>query len=164
MVMIKKGGIALFLMLCSSSAAAEDIELPVEEMKIRDENVKTITNLNSKKLPQRGVLSDSVSGYDMQSGGMWGGQSVSAKEKVAPIAGSVSKLSNTEWLMKVFNNSKEPYQVGVAIVQYNIDGHKVGALHYQYSLDAGKSVERKIKVSTTVDRCVLELERWKKSK
>jgi hypothetical protein len=92
--------------------------------------------------------------------GNWG--SGNEIESTTPISGSVSKVSGNNWMMKIFNNSKDSYSVDVSIVQLASDGSKNKEDHYSYNLGPSKSEQRSISALSHTVNCALRLNNWKK--
>ncbi|RIL09229.1 MAG: hypothetical protein DCC75_07015 [Proteobacteria bacterium] len=114
-------------------------------------------------LPKSGVLSRSVKGgYQSKDVNVpWGTEESPAKE-TSPITGSVSKLSDKAWKMKLFNNSEEStYSADVRVNQYNLRGVKIKSDYFSYTLKPGESTERDVSASASTVDSQLELVSWK---
>lgn len=113
-------------------------------------------------LPKSGVLSDTfASGRSgVTAPGTWGDSNVLSSDP-APISGSVSKLSNNKWQMRLFNNSEDPYSVSVEVRQ--IDTNRVVQRRdtFSYTLKPKQSVEREVTAYSPGVDCALELLKWK---
>lgn len=108
-------------------------------------------------LPKSGSLSVSgSSGYGNTVGVdlPWGGGA-------APVSGSVSKLSQREWVVKVFNNSKDSYSVDVEVVSYGDGGKKLTSKFDSFNLKPKGKGERKVNVHPSTVSCALNLRNWK---
>lgn len=127
-----------------------------------DSNAST-TAEKKPELPKSGSLSTSGDfGYRRSAvGGEWGGTDQQGKD-VAPISGSVSKLSDNEWVMKAFNNSKDTYSVSLEVAQYGVNGQRLKGDFFSYTLRPSQNVERKISASPSTKSCDLKLQSWKK--
>lgn len=160
--------IPLFLSCVVSVAAAQELNIAPDILKLREQNLKKIEATEKKaaadqegekKLPKSGSLSDSGSGYSGTTlGGTWGGDALAK----TPISGSVSKKNGDEWQLKLFNTSEDRYQVSVSVVQYDANNRKVKSDAYPYTLNPAQSVQRVFRVSAITTRCSLELNNWKK--
>ena len=113
-------------------------------------------------LPKKGSLAGSLdSGYGNTSiEGPWGGTSTEG-ENGSPIQGSVSKLDERTWMMKVFNNSEDKFRVTLQVAQYSVDNKKLKTNTYSYTLAGKGSVDRRISTHPSTAHCVLNLTNWK---
>ena len=112
-----------------------------------------------EKLPASGVLSSATEG------GM-GGTDVnipwgSKYNQAPPIAGSVSKLSERELSVKLFNNTESTYAVTVAVLQFKSGGAVLKTDIYSYTIKGKGSVERTVPGSPLTVASRLELRSWK---
>ena len=116
-----------------------------------------------KKLPKSGTLSTNSSStgagnhkVDMP----WG---VDEQASNAPIEGSVSRASGGDWMMRIFNTSKDTYSVDLAVSQTDARGSNVKTDHFSYSLRGGQSAERRVPAGLNSANAELKLNGWKKS-
>ena len=121
---------------------------------------QTGTAAKKKELPREGSLSFS--------GGMGGETGIgvampwgSDNEGSAPITGSVSKSGPDTWMMRVFNNSEEPYSVSLKVLQFNPQGTQVKSDSFSYTLKPGQKAERSVSAGSGSTRGELKLESWK---
>lgn len=113
------------------------------------------------ELPKSGLLSSTGdAGYTQKSiSGPWAD---SLGTGAAPVSGSCSKLSGVDWLMRIFNSSKDEYSVDLQVVLRDADGKKLKTENYSYRLKAGQNEERKVYGATGSQTCDLALLSWKK--
>ncbi|MEZ4754658.1 MAG: hypothetical protein R3A13_10200 [Bdellovibrionota bacterium] len=113
------------------------------------------------ELEKSGTLSSSVSaGFSNQKVPKpWGGDVLGNEQ--APISGSVSRATNNEWIMRVFNNSEDKYRVTLEVAQYGRAGRKIKGDHFSYSLKPGETVERNIRGTNGTESADLKLKSWK---
>ena len=116
-----------------------------------------------QELPKSGMLSETITGtHDSLSvPGPWGGLNREGGA-AAPVSGSVSRASAGQWIMRLFNNSGESYNVDVAVVQYDRMGKSVKRDSFSYSLRPNQSVDRSVSSTLNSENAALELIRWKK--
>lgn len=116
-----------------------------------------------KDLPKRGSLSKSITDvHDSRAvDGPWGGLDAQGGA-AAPISGSVSRINQTLWRMKVFNNSDDTYSIDVAVNQFNKQGTKTKSDSFSYTLKPRQSAERDINAPAHTDQASLDLVSWKK--
>ncbi len=116
-----------------------------------------------KKLPKSGSLSISSSGTSASKNfpDPWGADNV-VDSNSAPITGSVSKISPTNWVAKVFNNSDDTYSVSLAVYQYDRRNTKIKSDSFSYTLRPRESAERPISTSMNTEQCELDLLSWNK--
>lgn len=114
-----------------------------------------------KELPRSGTLSGtSVSGTGGKSvDAPWGSEDVI--NGGAPISGSVSKVSERQWNMRIFNNSEDTYSVDLEVAQLNERNTKVKSDHYSYTLRPKQTAERSISAYSNTKQCTLNLLSWK---
>ena len=122
------------------------------------------TKRTKNELPSSGVLSRSVtSGATASKVALpWGMDKNSAGlEEGAPITGSVSKVSDRMWTLKLFNTSKDDYSLDVRVVQRAAGGGITKTDSFSYRMKAGATVSRQVSaVPSTVD-AQLVLVNWK---
>lgn len=110
-----------------------------------------------KELPRQGSLSFSGGMSDGKIAMPWG----SDEEGSSPITGSVSKIGQDTWVMKVFNNSEDTYSVNLKVVQLNSQNRQVKSDSFSYTLKARQKVERNVSAAPGSVRGELKLESWK---
>ena len=118
-----------------------------------------------EEFPKSGVLSRSVTtGYDSRNVEMpWTKKGASTGlDEVAPISGSVSKISNKQWRMKVFNNTEDTYSVSLKVVQVTASGSYLKSDSFSYTLKPKQSEERTVSSTEATADASLELLSWKK--
>jgi hypothetical protein len=127
--------------------------------RVNAENVKS----EEKVLPRSGSLSQTISGVhgSRAVSEPWGGTDTQGKDQ-PPISGSVSRISPTRWVMRIFNNSSDAYSVDLSVVQLNRQGNKIKSDSFSYSLKPGQTAERDIAASSLTEQCSLDLRSWKK--
>lgn len=115
------------------------------------------------KLPRSGNLASTLTrgGEDVAVDGPWGDNDISGREP-PPISGSISRIAQRTWLMKVFNNTKDRYSVDLEVVQFNQRGTRLRGDYFSYTLDGGQSIERKVMASSNVTECQVNLRNWRK--
>ncbi len=94
----------------------------------------------SVSLPKSGLLavsSQSGAGNTVTSDA-FGGEDFSGAY-VAPITGSVSRVGDSGWVCKVFNNSQDEYSINVDLKQLDLDGRQVKFGSYSFRLKPGAS-------------------------
>lgn len=114
-----------------------------------------------KELPRQGSLSVSAGtggagnfGYEMP----WG----SDNEGSAPISGSVSRMGQDSWVMKVFNNSEDTYSVNLRVIQSSERNATLKTDSFSYTLKPGQNAERTLRAAPNSARGELRLDSWKK--
>ncbi len=115
-------------------------------------------------LPKSGTLSRSMSkGYQSTNVDMpWNKKNIGAGLEVeAPISGSVSKLSSTQWVAKVFNNTEDTYTADLKVVQRNDRGVPIKSDSFTMTLKGKQSDSRFISATPATDDASLELVNWK---
>ena len=117
-----------------------------------------------RELPQTGVLSGTgggaAAGVAME--GPWGGTSLEGKDSGNPIGGSVSRLSDRDWVAKVANSSEDRYRVTVAVVQYDERNRRLKSDTFSLSLQPKETVERPFRANPSTSHSMLELKSWKR--
>ena len=118
--------------------------------------------VDPKDLPTSGNLSTSIKSgaAEAENPQPFGGEDVSG-DIVAPITGSVSRLSRDTWIMKVFNNTKDEYSVDVDVIQLNTSGSTVKTDSFSYRLKPGESEEESISTGLGARDAELNLRRWR---
>lgn len=113
-------------------------------------------------LPKSGVLSASGAGgprgWNLSE--PWGGVDAQGAER-SPISGSVSRQNDREWVMRLFNNSEDPYAVTVQVKLFGSTGGALRSETFSYSLKPGASADRVIRAPTGVSEGQLSLLSWK---
>jgi len=112
-------------------------------------------------LPQKGVLSRSATeNYNTKLvDAPWGGGGDSAG--TPPIAGSVSRKSEREWVAKLFNNSDDAYSVSVEVIQMDKAGKRERLDSFSTRLSAKGAYERSLTATERTADAQLNLVRWK---
>ncbi|MFM1847568.1 MAG: hypothetical protein RL417_1042 [Pseudomonadota bacterium] len=117
---------------------------------------------SSENLPKSGDLAASLSGgygsRELQE--PWGGVDERGEES-SPITGSISKKNSREWVMRVFNNSDDPYSVQVQVNMYGRTGGKTKTDTYSYTLKSKSSTERSLLAPSGTEEARLALLSWK---
>jgi len=117
---------------------------------------------SSKDLPKSGVLSSSgmggPRGWTVPE--PWGGVDAQGSE-ASPISGSVSRKNAREWVMRVFNNSSDPYAVTVQVKFLSPVGSALKTETYSYTLKGTSSTERALLGPVGVSEGQLSLVSWK---
>ena len=141
--------LSIFLNLCTASLFAQDSALKAKV----DPN---------KGLPKSGTLSSTYNaGFQAKSVDVWSrkGESI---EAAAPLSGSVSKGSASQWKMKIYNNSDDSFDANVRVRQTNAKGLAIKTDSFSYRLKPKSSNERSISaVAGSVD-AQLDLVSWKR--
>lgn len=147
---LQVGFVSCCMILCAGVALAADEAVPAEKQD------------PYKDLPKRGSLAGSIdSGYGNTTvEGPWGGVDTEG-ENSSPIQGSVTKLDERTWLLKLFNNAEDKFRVNVEVVQYNLQNKRVKSNNFSFSIAGGESVERRITASPVTAHCVVNLRDWK---
>lgn len=116
-----------------------------------------------KELPRSGSLASTMTSgqEDVAVSQPWGDDDISGKNP-PPISGSISRLNQRKWLMKVFNNTKDRYSVDVEVVQFNEKGTRLRSDYFSYTLDGNQSVEREVSSALKVTECQVNLRDWRK--
>jgi hypothetical protein len=121
-----------------------------------------------KELPKSGILSRSLdTGYQSKDVNLpWG---YGEKDKVRdedsgqpPITGSVSKVSERQWIMRVFNNSEDSYSVDLKVTQRDNRDTVLKTDSYSYNLKPGEKAERNISSYANTADAQLALVSWRK--
>jgi hypothetical protein len=114
------------------------------------------------KLPPSGNLSTSLKSgaAEAEVPEPFGGEDISG-EGLAPITGSVSRVTQDSWSMKVFNNTKDEYSVDLDVFQLNMQGQTVKTDSFSYRLKPGTSEQEKISAGIGARDAELNLRRWK---
>lgn len=114
-------------------------------------------------LPRSGSLASTMTSgqEDVVVDQPWGDDDITGKNP-PPISGSISRLNQRKWLMKVFNNTKDRYSVDVEVVQFNERGSRLRSDYFSYTLDGNQSVEREVPSAMNVTECQVNLRDWKK--
>ena len=91
----------------------------------------------------------------------WNEKSKSTVPGEAPVSGSVSKISDREWRMRLFNNTDDDYSVDVKVQQNNASGNTLKYDNFSYRLKAKQSVERSVSSTPATADAQLVLLNWK---
>ena len=82
--------------------------------------------------------------------------------EVSPITGSVSRVDNDTWIMKVFNNSStETYTVDVEVLQRDERGSVVKRDAYSYTLQPKATTSREVSSALHVRAADLNLTKYR---
>lgn len=115
-----------------------------------------------QKLPQRGVISSATQGGAGESIDLWGDQDITSGQK-NPLSGSVFKLQDGKWGLRLVNNSTgAAYSGTVKIEQLDTLGQVVKGDSFSFSLAPGQTIERSAYGVSTVKNARLVLESWQK--
>lgn len=116
-----------------------------------------------KDLPKRGSLSTSkMTGSVVNNVPAIFGEENPYETGTSPITGSVSKVNNTTWIAKLFNNSKlETYSIDIEIVQRNDRGTVVKRDSFSMTLRPGATNSREVSAGVGVLEADLNLLRYK---
>lgn len=114
-----------------------------------------------KGLPRSGVLSSTYSSrFESHSVGIWGKKNAAVDAK-PPVSGSVSKISD-RWVMRVFNNSTDAFDVDVRLKQTNSQHKLLRSDNYSLRLKPEESAERSVVALAGSSDAELELLSWKR--
>jgi len=115
-----------------------------------------------EKLPRSGLLSSaSVGGYASKTvGEVWGGVD-DRGEELAPVSGSVSRLSPREWVVRLTNNSEDTYAVSVELSMFNERGSRIKGDSFSYTLKPGQQTSRPVNGTPEVSEAQLYLRSWR---
>jgi hypothetical protein len=116
-----------------------------------------------KDLPKSGNLSTSVTSGAASSTfpDPFGGVGI-ADEDSAPITGSVSRIDEDTWRMRVFNNSQDVYSVNLGVKQRDDRGATVKTDNFSYTLKPGASAEQTIQSASGAMEADLDLRSYRK--
>jgi hypothetical protein len=116
-----------------------------------------------KELPKSGNLSTSVmSGAPTtEIPDPFGGVDLDDAES-APITGSVSRIDEDTWRMRVFNNSQDAYSVNLGVQQRDDGGRVIKTDNFSYTLKAGASAEQSIQSASGAFEAALDLRSYQK--
>ena len=114
-------------------------------------------------LPSTGRLAgSSVGGYGHTGfEGAWGGENLDGKE-ASPISASVSRESNKNWTVNVFNNSEDEYRLSLVVEQVDERSKRLKSNPISVTLKGGQSVERSLRGHVLASHATVNLKRWKK--
>jgi hypothetical protein len=129
----------------------------------RENEYRKERDKEKKKLPKEGVLSQSFSaagGGSQNAEVPWGSDLLG--DKGPPVSGSVSRIGNREWSMKVLNTSDDTYSVSLEVVQMRRGAQKLKSDYYSYTLKPKQAVEKTFKAAQGAEECTLKLNKWKK--
>lgn len=137
------------LLLCSGAAA---------QSKGQDAGA---SKKEKKKLPQSGLIAGTKTGEygGTQIDGPWGGIHTTGKQD--PISGSCSKTGSFSWTLKVFNNTKNRYNVSLGLVQYDIRNRQLKSDTFFAAIAAGQKIERVYQSHPDATQCAVQLNNWK---
>ncbi|MEY4700687.1 MAG: hypothetical protein RL326_874 [Pseudomonadota bacterium] len=114
------------------------------------------------KLPKSGLLAvSSLSGAgNTVTTDAFGGEDFTGAD-VAPITGSVSRVGESSWVCKVFNNSKDEYSINVDLKQQDLNGSQVKFGSYSFRLKPGASDQITAEAGLNARRAELWLRSYK---
>lgn len=118
-----------------------------------------------KELPKSGNLSTSINSGSVSSSvpDPFGGIEIGEGEG-SPISGSISRLDEDTWQMRVFNNSQDTYSVNLGVKQRDEDGRTLKSDSFSYTLKPGSSAERPIQAASGSREADLDLRSYSKIK
>ena len=113
-------------------------------------------------LPKSGLLAvSSISGAgNTITSDAFGGEDFSGAN-VAPITGSVSRVGESSWVCKVFNNSKDEYSINIDLKQLDLSGSQVKFGSYSFRLKPGASDQITSEAGLNARRAELWLRSYK---
>lgn len=116
-----------------------------------------------KELPKSGNLSTSVmsGAATTEVPDPFGGIDIDDAE-AAPITGSVSRIDEDTWRMRVFNNSQDVYSVNLGVQQRDDTGRVIKTDNFSYTLKGGTSAERSIQSASGAFEAALDLRSYRK--
>jgi hypothetical protein len=83
-------------------------------------------------------------------------------KEISPITGSVSRINNDTWQMKVYNNSKvDSYSVDIEVIQRDDGGRVVKKDAYTYNLKPQSNNGRQISSGLNARQAELNLVKYK---
>ncbi len=114
------------------------------------------------KLPKSGLLAvSSLSGAgNTVTTDAFGGEDFTGAD-VAPITGSVSRVGESSWVCKVFNNSKDEYSINVDLKQHDLNGSQVKFGSYSFRLKPSASDQITVESGFNARRAELWLRSYK---
>jgi len=126
--------------------------------KLFDSNVKQKKN----KLPPSGLIAGSKTGEygGTQIDGPWGGIDTSGSKK-DPITGSCAKSDPFNWKVKVFNNTKDRYNVNLGLIQFDVRNRELKTDTFFAAIPAGQKMERVYAAHPDATQCAVKLNNWK---
>ncbi len=118
--------------------------------------------VSNPKLPKSGLLAvSSLSGAgNTITSDAFGGEDFTGAN-VAPITGSVSRVGESSWVCKVFNNSSDEYSINVDLKQLDLDGSQVKFGSYSFRLKPGASDQITVDSGLNARRAELWLRSYK---
>lgn len=113
-----------------------------------------------KELPKSGTLASSTTtGYTSRNFDMaWGTES---GQERAPLSGSVSRTSQSDWVAKIFNNSEDKYSASILVVQFDGRATRLKSDSFSVLLKPGEHSERVIKAAPGSVDAQVNLESWR---
>jgi hypothetical protein len=116
-----------------------------------------------KELPKSGNLSTSVmsGAATTEVPDPFGGVDLGDAES-APITGSVSRIDEDTWRMRVFNNSQDVYSVNLGVQQRDDTGRVIKTDNFSYTLKGGASAEQSITSASGAFEAALDLRSYRK--
>jgi hypothetical protein len=116
-----------------------------------------------KELPKSGNLSTSVmsGAATTEVPDPFGGIDISDEES-APITGSVSRIDQDTWRMRVYNNSQDVYSVNLGVQQRDDSGRVLKTDNFSYTLKPGTSAEQSIQSASGAYEAGLDLRSYRK--
>ena len=116
----------------------------------------------NKGLPKGGVLSSSLTaGSQSKSVDVWSKKGA-AVDAQPPISGSVSRASEKQWKMRVFNNTDDSFNADVKVKQINSRGDVIRTDSFSVRLKPKDSTERSIPALASSANSEMELVSWKR--
>ena len=116
----------------------------------------------NKGLPKHGVLSSTYTAGDQSmSVDVWAKKGA-AVDAVSPISGSVSRVSDKQWQMKVYNNTDDSFNADVRVKQINSRGNVIKTDSFSLRLKPKESTDRVIAGLSAAADAQLELVSWKR--
>lgn len=116
-----------------------------------------------KDLPKSGMLSTTFSeSVQNKSVPLPWNKKGAAADAEAPIAGSVSKISDKQWKMLVINNTDDVFTVSVTARQLGSRGNSLKTDSYSLRLSPKSQAERMFSAVSNSSDAELELTSWKR--
>ena len=138
---------------------------PVMEAAAADKAGAVKPSASPTPLPQKGTLAGTTSGGYGRTAvpGVWGSDDGNMDGEKSPVSASVSRVGNTDWLVKVFNNSADDYRLTMELVQVGDNGKTVKAEPFGVSLRAKQKMERNFRMHTLASNAFVNVKSWKKT-
>jgi hypothetical protein len=90
----------------------------------------------------------------------WNDTDPSGKEK-QPLDGSISKVGEGKWELRLFNNSEDPVQATAAVMQFDKLEKQIKRDVFSYTVPGKQSITQSVSGLATTSSCKLELLDWK---